>query len=212
MDADMDPNGLKASFYELVLNYKNDVHTAEELWNEIKDNYSGEKRHYHNLFHLSNLYQQLSLVKEAVEDWEVILFSVCYHDIIYNPLKSDNEERSAKLAEKRLQSINFPASRIARCINEILATKGHQVAEDNDVNLFTDADLSVLGSSSDLYNIYTRQVRKEYSIYPDFAYKKGRRKVLEHFLNMDRIFKTNYFYDKFENQARKNMANELKGL
>ena len=63
-----------------------------------------------------------------------------------------------------------------------------------------------------LYDTYCQQVRKEYSIYPDFLYKPGRKKVLEHFLNMERIFKTTYFFDLYEAQARENLRRELSSL
>lgn len=56
------------------------------------------------------------------------------------------------------------------------------------------------------------QVRKEYSIYPDLLYKPGRKKVLQHFLQMERIFKTQVFYDKYETQSRRNLEKELNQL
>ena len=83
---------------------------------------------------------------------------------------------------------------------------------DDDTNYFTDADLSILGSDSDSYLTYTKQIRKEYSYFPDLLYKPGRRKVLEHFLEMGNIFKTKYFQDKFEIQAKINILGELKSL
>jgi predicted metal-dependent HD superfamily phosphohydrolase len=39
-----------------------------------------------------------------------------------------------------------------------------------------DADLSILGKDLDTYLAYTKMIRKEYSIYPDFLYKPGRKK------------------------------------
>jgi predicted metal-dependent HD superfamily phosphohydrolase len=45
-------------------------------------------------------------------------------------------------------------------------------------------------------------------MYPDFLYKPGRRKVLTHFLEMERIFKSDHFYQKYEEQARKNLLFE----
>ena len=87
--------------------------------------------------------------------------------------------------------------------------KNHEIDNDADVNYFTDADLSILGTSSSDYENYTGQIRKEYSAYPDFIYKQGRRKVLKHFIEMARIYKTPYFFDKYEHQARVNLTNEL---
>ena len=132
-----------------------------------------------------------------------------YHDIVYDVLKKNNEERSALLAEKRLTVLQIPRKSIESCTRHILATKAHQTNEDPDTNFFTDADLSILGSDWDAYNTYRHQVRKEYSVYPDILYKPGRRKVLQHFLQMERIFKTDPFFDKYEGRAKFNLEKEL---
>lgn len=203
---------LKKVFNKLVLRYTDDAGYVDSLWDEVETSYSGKDRHYHNLVHLNNLLLQLSEVKPQIQDWDAVLFALFYHDLIYNPVRRDNEKKSAKRAAERLETLNFPAAGIDKCVRLILATQGHITHDDHDVNLFTDADLSVLGSDSDQYLAYTQQVRKEYHIYPDLLYKPGRKKVLVHFLNMDRIFKTDHFYDKYETQARQNLSNELKGL
>ena len=79
-------------------------------------------------------------------------------------------------------------------------------------NLFTDADFSILGAHWETYSIYSQNVRKEYSIYPDLVYNPGRKKVLKHFLEMTRIYKTDYFYSKLEELAKCNLLGELDTL
>ena len=203
---------LRQIFIQLVLKYANDNRLSETLWDEIEKNYTNKKRYYHTLDHLENLYQQLTEVKEEIEDWDTILFTLFYHDVIYKPTKSDNEHKSAELARERLQSIAYPVDKISKCFNQIIATKEHSISICKDTNLFTDADLSVLGQAWELYAVYSTQVRKEYAIYPDVIYNSGRKKVLNHSLNMDSIFKTKPFYSKYENAARQNLMKELKQL
>ena len=185
---------------------------VEKLWAEIEQKYSTKKRHYHTLVHLENLNKHLRGVKSDIEDWDTIVFTLFYHDIVYNTLKSDNEEKSAGLAGKRLIEINLPGDKIASCIRQILATKTHLVSIENDTNLFTDADLSILGQPPETYKTYCKEIRKEYAIYPDVIYNPGRKKVLAHFLQMERIFKTKPFYDAFEKQARINIVYEMNTL
>lgn len=140
-------------------------------------------------------------------------YSHCfYHDLIYNASSSGNEEKSAEAAQKRLQQLGVPATKIRNCVDQILATKGHTMSDDTDTNIFTDADLSILGHDSAVYTAYYKNIRKEYSIYPDFMYNPGRKKVLQHFLAMPRIFKTDHFYDTYEAQARINLQAELETL
>jgi predicted metal-dependent HD superfamily phosphohydrolase len=136
------------------------------------------------------------------------VFSIVYHDVVYNVLKKDNEEKSAAYAEKKLSALHFPQSETTHCKACILATKSHHLNDDNELNLFIDADLSILGSEQEVYVNYARQIRKEYSIYPDFMYRPGRQKVLSHFLQMKRIFKTDEFFNKYEAQARINLQHE----
>jgi predicted metal-dependent HD superfamily phosphohydrolase len=199
---------IKESFVKSIKKFISNEETQITYWNEIKKNYSKSNRHYHNLTHLDNLVAELSPFKHRFSNWDVIVFAIAYHDIIYNTLKSDNEEKSADLAVKRLKEISFPENLIARCKAIILATKKHEMA-DEETNLFTDADLSILGSEPNVYKLYSEQIRKEYKIYPDFVYNPGRKKVLTHFLEMEKIFKTREFSIKYESQARLNLEQEL---
>ena len=183
-----------------------------KLWSEINVNYTSPARAYHNLAHLDYIIEKLLPIRSQIDDWQILTFSVAYHDIIYNILKKDNEERSAALASDRMSLLNFPSIRKKKCELQILATKRHLLSSDPDTNYFTDADPSILGSDNETYLNYTKQIRKEYGLFPDILYKTGRRKILEQFIKMGAIFKTKYFQDRFEDQARINISIELKSL
>ena len=184
----------------------------DKLWNEVCSHYSEPSRHYHNLSHLDNLLEHLEAVKDKIQHWQIVIFALAYHDIIYNIFKQNNELESARLAEKRLLEIKLPNALIEKCKQMIFATKDHQVNTDDDINYFTDADLSVLGSSPGSYQLFVNNIRKEYDRYPDLIYKPGRLKILQHFLKMERIYKTKYFFKKLESQARKNIHMEMQQL
>jgi len=199
---------LKEIFFELARKYTDNLRLKDELWKEIEKNYSSPGRHYHNLQHLENLLIQLQDVKNNIRNWDATLFALFYHDTIYKATKNNNEEKSAELAVKRSTEINVPAATISKCTEMILATKKHIQDDDSDINYFTDADLSILGQSWREYEKYFKQIRKEYSIYPDLIYNHGRKKVIEHFLQMERIYKTDHFYKKFEINAKNNLLKE----
>jgi predicted metal-dependent HD superfamily phosphohydrolase len=203
---------LKETFIQLIGNYTTDARLGTQLWNEIETNYSNKKRHYHTLTHLENLLQQLLAVKTKIKDWDTVLFTLYYHDIIYNPLKTTNEEKSAEFAQNRMQLAGIPQPIIDNCVNQILATKKHILSTDSDTNFFTDADLCILGQPWEMYEQYYKQVRKEYTLYPELIYNPGRKKVLQHFLQMKPIFKTDYFFEHFEGQAKENLEKELQQL
>lgn len=203
---------LQETYTQLLEKYTDDKKLIADLWAEIAANYSAPKRYYHTLSHLENLLQQLILVKDQIENWEAVLFTLYYHDVIYDALRPDNEEQSAELAEKRMTHVLVPARLIESCKNHILATKTHVKSSDPDTNYFTDADLSILGQEAENYREYSKNVRLEYSSYPDLVYNEGRTKVLNHFLSLEQIYKTGFFYGKYEEQARQNISGEIEEL
>ena len=203
---------LQETFTTLLLQYTDDSHLIQHAWIEIEQSYTHKKRHYHTLAHLENILQHLLDVKDFIQDWNTTLFTLFYHDCIYNALASDNEEKSAELAVKRMQQFNVPVPIIENCKAQILATKKHLEISNLDTNYFIDADLCVLGQDIETYTSYYKNVRKEYSMYPDLIYNLGRRKVLNHFLEMVRIYKTDYFFHKFELQAKQNLKFERSKL
>jgi predicted metal-dependent HD superfamily phosphohydrolase len=197
----------KKEFCNCLTRYA-DEQKSDLLWREVGNAYSSSGRHYHTLAHLNNLLAELKPFQKLFQQWDTIVFAIAYHDLVYSTLKNDNEEKSAEYATRHLQSIGFDTSQTEHCRNLILATKEHE-SSDAETNLFTDADLSILGAKPEDYSVYAAQVRKEYNIYPDMIYNPGRKKVLQHFLSMSRIFKSDEFFGTYETTARKNLANEL---
>lgn len=199
---------LKIEFKNIFEIYSNDYDLLENYWTEIENKYNSKTRCYHNLTHLENMITELYEVKNNIKDFDTILFSVFYHDIIYKSTAKDNEEKSAKIAQERLCKIELSENQLSHVFNQIIATKNHR-STDLDTNYLLDADLCILGKSWKLYEEYTQQIRKEYAIYPDFLYKSGRKKVLIHFLKFEKIYKTCHFNNKYEDQARLNIQKEI---
>jgi len=200
---------LKEVYFGLLSNYTNSSALRNEFWNRIVDNHTCHKRFYHTLEHLHNLLPQLQQVKSEIRDWNSVLFALYYHDIIYNATKSNNEAKSADFALEEMLKLNVDNQTVVNCKAIILATKKHERSHLEDINYFTDADLSILGADWKTYENYTQNVRKEYAMYPKVFYSMGRKKVLKHFLDMTIIFKTNYFSHRYEQQARINLNREL---
>lgn len=203
---------LKEKFERLCLNFTNDSVLIEKFWVEIEKNYSAKSRHYHNLLHLENMFEEIENVKDKIGSLNIISYSIFYHDVIYDATSKSNEEKSAEISKERLEYLGLNNEETHKVYEQILATKSHKKSDNEDINFLLDADLSILGKNDEVYLEYTKQIRKEYSIYPDFLYKPGRKKVLEHFLELESIFKTDYFKNKYEIQARKNIESEWRNL
>ncbi|MES2689997.1 MAG: hypothetical protein V4658_06305 [Bacteroidota bacterium] len=203
---------LKTLFHDLIIQYKPTEEEQTGLWNEIETAYSAPERSYHTLTHIQSLINHLIPVKQHILDWNALLFAAFYHDIVYTATSKNNEEESAIMASDRMSAIMVPADLIAHCTRIILATKSHAVHPDNDINIFLDADLAILGSDEATYRMYSNAIRSEYKVFADPEYKAGRKKVLDHFLARPHIFITGYFNTDFEEQARQNLQQEIQRL
>ncbi len=193
---------LKKRFQILCQNFTNNTKLIETLWSELEKAYTSSTRYYHTLTHLEEIYQVLPTLNMMSE------FSIFYHDIIYNVSRNDNEEQSAYLCEKRLQLLGV-SSELRKAVSQlIIETKTHQPSSQTNT-LFLDADLSILGSTWEKYKNYFQNVRREYAFYSDDSYNVGRKKVLKQFLKKERIYISDYFYERYEEKARKNIEQEL---
>lgn len=200
---------VKQTFLDLTRRYSEDEYFIEECWNEIETAYTSSERCYHDLAHISAMLTELDPVTE-IRYRDRLLFAIFYHDLIYDPLRKDNEKRSAELFEKRISPTGFRQIREVKSLIE--ATKNHNFSDDPDTNLLLDLDLSILGKSPQIYRDYKNSIRKEFSIIPGFLYNPGRKKILKDFLKRDFIYKTAHFRDRYEMQARENLNTELKAL
>jgi predicted metal-dependent HD superfamily phosphohydrolase len=207
------PDNLRTIWNKPAGNYCNDNELINRFYEEIERKYTANRRYYHNLYHIAALLRFCEQYAGELNDRDVVAFAVFYHDIIYNPLRKDNEPCSTQLAVKRLQALQVPATAIEQVKLYIEATQTHAVTAAvthiSDLQLFLDFDMSILAADWQTYEAYTRQVRKEYRIYPDKLYYPGRKKFLQHCLQAEFIFQTKVFRKKYEGVARENIKKEL---
>jgi len=198
---------LKEKFSELLANIGFKESEIEQNWLDLEKAYSNKSRHYHNLTHIKDMIECFETYANQLKFPNEVLFSIFYHDYIYKSSKKDNELKSAEYAVKILpKETNLNAKLV---FDMICATQLHQHNEIEDINWLIDFDLKILARDWNEYQIYFEQIRKEYSIYPDFLYKPGRAKALKHFLENEFIFQTEEFRNLFEEKARKNIENEI---
>jgi predicted metal-dependent HD superfamily phosphohydrolase len=204
---------LKQTWQELMSRYCTDEELINSEFDMLVGQYTAPSRLYHNLHHIEALLALQKAYASNIRNNDVLQMAIFYHDIIYNVLKSDNEEQSALAAGAFLRQTTLPAYQIITVMDYIRATKSHSADEhDDDLDFLLDFDLSILGSQPGVYSQYALQIRKEYSVYPDEVYNPGRKKVLAHFLEKPLIYRTAVFREQYEEQARRNIAAELQGL
>lgn len=133
-------------------------------------------RHWHGLTHHLLMLEAVSAAAPDLAARRRLIWATLLHDLIYDAVASDNEDRSAARAHDLV-----PAEDRDAVVAMILATRRHDlVAADPETAILLRADLSVLWSEPDLYTFYARGIRAEYAHVPADAYRPGRAAVLAH--------------------------------
>jgi predicted metal-dependent HD superfamily phosphohydrolase len=192
-----------------LANWKQISTSSNSYFKSVISNYKDADRHYHSINHIGSMLDQLSLFSLSKDDEAILILAIIFHDAIYNPIGKNNEVKSAELATQTIQEIGLPTKIIMEVSRLILLTEKHDSEKGDELgNIMLDLDLSIFSTSSALYKAYTKSIRNEYFMYPDFIYRSGRKKVVKSFLQREYIFKTNEF-SKWEKTARKNLKNEV---
>ena len=177
--------------------------------------YREPHRHYHTLDHVAALLALLGRHAVAGSDCDTLTLAILFHDVVYDPMRPDNEAASAARASERLASLGVPPELIAKVGCYILATRHGRPAEaigEADLALLLDLDLSILAAAADEYRSYAEAIRREYASVPDRLYRPGRRRVLEGFLARERIYLTPRLAALWERPARANLVAEIADL
>ena len=175
---------------------------------DLLGRWSEPHRRYHDIEHLADV---LSTVDEYGAAPEIRL-AAWYHDAVYDPRASDNEERSAGLAVDALNALGA-SGRAAEVARLVRLTASHE-PDPGDVNgvLLCDADLAVLARPADWYDRYAAAIREEYRHVPDDAFRAGRAAVLRRLLDLPALYRTPELRDRWEAAARANLHRELDAL
>jgi predicted metal-dependent HD superfamily phosphohydrolase len=171
------------------------------------------QRRYHTLTHLTAVLDHIDVLEKYATDPDVVRLAAWFHDAVYLPDRSENEERSARLAERALPEAGLPADKTAEVARLVRLTVTHDPADDDpDGQVLCDADLAILAAPPSAYATYTAEVRQEYGFVPPDAFRAGRAAVLRQLLALPRLFRTPHGENVWEATARYNLAAELEML
>jgi predicted metal-dependent HD superfamily phosphohydrolase len=185
---------------------------ASKIYNDLATRYSEPHRAYHTLEHIGHCLDEFEQVRQLATNPNTVELALWYHDAIYDTKTKDSEERSAALAVEVIRSASLPDNLGQLVANLIMATKHTAAPTDPDVQLLVDIDLSILGQSEDKFDEYEMRVRKEYEWVIEDAFVVGRSAILKSFLDRPTIYSTQFFRNKYEAQARRNIARSLTRL
>jgi predicted metal-dependent HD superfamily phosphohydrolase len=185
---------------------------ARAVFDALSADYTGPGRHYHNIRHISQCLEELDGVRAYCEDADAVEAAVWFHDWVYDPTRSDNEEASAARAAQAMRSLGAPEGMAGRVWALILDTKHAAPPTTADGFLLVDIDLSILGRPAAEFDAYERAIRLEYQHVPEADFRAGRAKILRRFLDRPGIYGTDVFRRKYEDRARENLGRSIRRL
>ncbi len=197
--------------YDDAMNLAFPEPTSSRLLARVRPRYDESHRRYHTWTHIEACFAaRAELTREASPTIDLALL---FHDAIYDPLAHDNEEKSAELLLEEGRREGIDEDTLTRSAPLVLATKhGAITAASEEARIVVDADLSILGTSRDVFDAYERAVREEYAMIEDAMFTAGRTRVLQEFLNRKTIFETPRGRELWEARARENISRSLASL
>ena len=199
---------LQQRWKNLFLKY-GEAALVQDAFDDLAKRYAEKHRYYHTLRHVNTCLMLLDEVGGLVSDLFSLETAIWFHDVIYDPLRNDNEAMSAVYVKRFLKSVKISDHEIAKIERLILLTKHPSDPLSEDEKYLIDIDLSILGAETALYDQYEKWIRQEYAYVSDEVFRKGRGEVLRSFFAQDFIYQTDYFRQKLENRARENIDRAL---
>ncbi|MGC5546015.1 hypothetical protein OH733_15480 [Streptomyces griseus] len=213
--ASRDDTGLRRRWHDTLLAARAGADGPDPLpyAENLLARWAEPQRRYHTTAHLTAVLEGVDALAGHADDVHAVRLAAWFHDAVYRPDRSENEERSAALAERALPEAGVPDAVVAEVARLVRLTVTHDPADgDRNGEVLCDADLAVLAGGPRAYGAYAARVREEYGFVPDEAFRAGRAAVLRQLLDLPRLFRTPYGAAEWEARARHNLATELELL
>lgn len=184
----------------------------EALFHKLRQAYGEQQRVYHDFSHIRRCLEEFDRVQDRLEHPDEVELAIWFHDIVYDPKSSRNEEDSAAYAASEMKDAAISHESTKMVKDFILATRHNGAVDCPDAQYLMDIDIATLGSIPEIYQEYETNIRKEYEWVPDSLYREKRKELLMSFLNNDQIYHTPFFRFKYAQMARKNLETAIKAL
>lgn len=206
----------KPYFEDFLQRMKFSKNEVNVLLQKIAEAYGQPNRGYHGIKHISDMIKSFdkfmaeSNKSYLIKNPDEFRFAILMHDYING--EPNDVEKSAVMAREFLQKISPDYD--TTYVEELIRATDYSKRQlfNFDQQLMQDIDVEVLGKSYNEYKKYSEEIRNQYSDYSDKEFNPERIKILKSFLDKNRIYNTEYYGNKYEFQARKNIEKEIANL
>jgi len=90
--------------------------SPNESFDELERAYSSSSRFYHNFDHIANCLAEFDTARHLASHPYELEWALWFHDEVYNPQASDNEEESARMSYVASERAQLPPGFCALCV------------------------------------------------------------------------------------------------
>ena len=182
------------------------IDNSAAIHQHLIDAYSETQRVYHTLHHIRQCLSQFDKISPKLQNADAVELAIWFHDVIYQPGAADNEQLSADQFMEMTSGLFEEALR-STVSQHIMATLHRGADTDNtDTKYLVDIDLSSFGLPWSEFLRDSNYLREEMGCLSDEVFYQKQFDFQRNLLDQPRFFKSDFFYDNYENQARKNLA------
>ena len=183
-----------------------------DIYHRLIQAYKEPQRVYHTLKHIDGCFVMFEKVKHLVNNPEALALAIWFHDAIYELNAGNNEQRSADwfmtetdglFDEKLRQLVYAHIMATLHCSKEI---------QNHDRQLMVDIDLSSFGMPWPEFLRDSANVRRERTDISDAEFYAKQCGFQKELLERPRFFQSDYFFEHYEKQARRNLTDYFKLL
>jgi predicted metal-dependent HD superfamily phosphohydrolase len=180
---------------------------------DVLAQYAEPHRYFHTISHIKNIIDNINshIYRQDIytdmyiitsDDEAILLLAAIFHDIIYYPDRTDNEEKSIEFLNKYVVENN---SEIEKVKEIILSTKNHN-SDDVLCNLFNTFDCSIMDQDYEKLLVWEEGIKSEYSFVDLKTYKEKRIEflndnIIKHSNNINNLKKLISFIKTYKNSV-----------
>ena len=203
---------LQSRFIDLWLRVTtHDRAHASHACESLLERYREPARRYHTLDHVGHCLGQAKLADGLLPDADAVELAIWFHDAIYDPAGSDNELRSAALFRDMAASVTSgPLTDDVERL--ILVTRYGEIPRRDDEAYMADIDYSSFGRPWESFLVDSLAVREERPDLTDEQFSGQQSRFLSSLLERERLYRTEFFHERYEARARSNIRRYLEFL
>lgn len=183
--------------------------TVPLIWHDLQAAYQQPHRSYHTLQHINECLRLFDSYRHLAKQPLAVEFALWFHDAVYQPQQSNNEQQSAVWASRVLQQGRVTETLTQQVYQLILATAHQQPPHSNDEKLLVDLDLAILAAAPARFAEYQQQIRAEYAWVAEDVYQQKRQQLLTRLYNGGDIYHHCELKAVLEPLARANLRQVL---